>query len=88
MHSFIHSFERERERESAESLWSVVVASRRRTQTKTKKKRNAGNYLIFFRRRLRRRRRRGIKETKKRERNWSQRHKGTHFFHHLMGFER
>ena len=35
MHSFIHS--RERERESAESLWSVVVASRRRTQTKTKK---------------------------------------------------
>ena len=37
--AFIHSFERERERESAESLWSVVVASRRRTQTKTKKKR-------------------------------------------------
>ena len=28
-----------------------------------------------------------VLKRQKRERNWSQRHKGTHFFHRLMGFE-
>ena len=64
--AFIHSFIRERERESAESLWSVVAASRRRAR-KRKQKRNETRGIAIFRRRLRRRRR-VIKETKKRER--------------------
>jgi len=85
IHSFIHSREREREKARkvfGQSSWPLVAARKR------KQKRNETRGIIaIFRRRLRRRRR-GIKETKKRERNWSQRHKGTHFFHHLMGFER
>ena len=66
MHSFIHSFIREREREKArkvfgQSSWPLVAARKR------KQKRNETRGIAIFRRRLRRRRR-VIKETKKRER--------------------
>ena len=75
MHSFIHSFIREREKARkvfGQSSWPLVAA--RANENKKETKRNA----ILFRRR-----RRGIikETTKKRARVWSQRHKETHFFH-------
>ena len=75
MHSFIHSFIREREKARkvfGQSSWPLVAA--RANENKKETKRNA----ILFRRR-----RRGIikETTKKSARVWSQRHKETHFFH-------
>ena len=75
MHSFIHSFIREREKARkvfGQSSRPLVAA--RANENKKETKRNA----ILFRRR-----RRGIikETTKKRARVWSQRHKETHFFH-------
>ena len=64
MHSFIHSFIREREKARkvfGQSSWPLVAARTR------KQKRNETRGIAIFRRRLRRRRR-VIKETKKRER--------------------
>jgi len=73
MHSFIHSFEREREKARkvfGQSSRPLVAAHANENKKETKR-----NAIIF------RRRRRVIKETTKRERVWSQRQKETHFFH-------
>lgn len=83
--AFIHSFirERERERKRGKSLVSRRgLSSPHANENKKETKRGESRvfvvvYVVVV-----------LLKRQKRESVWSQRHKGTHFFHHLMGFER
>ena len=89
--AFIHSFERERERKRGKSLVSRRgLSSPHANEIKKETKRGARFFVVVVV---------VVVDAKtlvvvvllkrqKRESVWSQRHKGTHFFHHLMGFER
>ena len=91
--AFIHSFirERERERKRGKSLVSRRgLSSPHANENKKETKRGARFFVVVVV---------VVVDAKtlvvvvllkrqKRESVWSQRHKETHFFHHLMGFER
>ena len=83
--AFIHSFirERERERKRGKSLVSRRgLSSPHANENKKETKRGESRFFVVVYVVV------VLLKRQKRESVWSQRHKGTHFFHHLMGFER